>query len=574
MLPMCEMISDREHLGKLVSMLNNRHVTHRRLLFALAFALVFGIVDVLAQAVSGERASLRHVSLWRAVLSPLLAFGASWLLFAWLDSIAVRRGSMRHPAMRREPSARASRVQMVLAFVLPLATWVTQYLAFWPMVSMNDTHFILMDPLAAAAHGHPLMYNLYLTAVAHVGEWLFGSFLGGVVLASLVQIALWVLVAGGTAVYLLRVGVHSLAVWALTLYLALMPIVGNYSFALVKDAMFSLFVVAAVPLLLQIYRTRGEALKKPWFFVAGVLVLFGFATMRNNGLAVLAVVLLLVLFYAGNARRLATVFVAVSMLVSAAPSLLNSSFLTSSTAAVPLVAPLQSLGYAYVAAPECVSTDNQLVFDEVLPRQIWAEQWTAGSIDPVWYSPEFNMEFFQSGSKAFVGEWLQVAARCPGIIAAGYLMHTGQLWRVDALPAGRTGGQSMFTSVVSNQPGALQELLASYASLGVTDSPVLPQAAHLLFVEALKQTPGHGTWMWVVALTLVGFVYRRRGEWVPILAPSLLIWLSLMAFAPDVNVFRYIQFISVVAPIAVAVLLGSSGLRRVPAISRKRRSDA
>src|SRR5690606_34539639 len=124
--------------------------------------------------------------------------------------------------------------------------------------------------------------------------------------------------------YLASIGTYRVALWLLIAYVALVPLVGNYSFALVKDSVFSMFLVALVPVLLHLRATRGGALRNPWFFAASVIALVGFAVMRNNGLVVLLFVLILVVLYAREARRLAWALAAVSVVLALLPSVATS----------------------------------------------------------------------------------------------------------------------------------------------------------------------------------------------------------------------------------------------------------
>ena len=148
---------------------------------------------------------------------------------------------------------------------------------------------------------------------------------------------------------------------------------------------------------------------------------------------------------------------------------------------------------------------------------------------------------------------------CPRPFVTGFLVHTGNLWRFDADPIG-TEGQSRFVSVVSNHPADRDQLIRDYARAGVVSHSLLPkpwQPVAEAAVRAMEVMPGPGTWMWVVALSVVGFVYAGRREWVAIYAPVILLWATLMVAAPTVTPFRYTAPLIMVAPIGLAVLLGT-----------------
>ena len=158
---------------------------------------------------------------------------------------------------------------------------------------------------------------------------------------------------------------------------------------------------------------------------------------------------------------------------------------------------------------------------------------------------------------------------CPRPFVTGFLVHTANLWRFDADPVG-TDGQSRFISVVSNHPADRDELIRTYARAGVVNHSLLPGPVRPVAgaaVRAMELTPGPGTWMWVAALSVVGFIYAGRREWVAIYAPVLLVWATLMVAAPTVTPFRYMAPLIMAVPIGLAVLLGTDSTAWEPAPS-------
>ena len=78
--------------------------------------------------------------------------------------------------------------------------------------------------------------------------------------------------------------------------------------------------------------------------------------------------------------------------------------------------------------------------------------------------------------------------------------------------------------------------------------------------------------MWVMALSVVGFIYAGRREWVAIYAPVILLWATLLIAAPTVTPFRYMVPVIMVVPIGLAVLLGTDRATWEPTRSSSARS--
>lgn len=531
----------------------------RKFWFSAAFSLVFSLVDVLAQMVEDDSVAWANVSWLRAVLFVLIAFVVIWTMLSALDRIAS--------AQTKVPAAGRDWTLTVAAFFIPLTSWFIQFLHYWPMASMNDTSWILNSPIGAAIQ-HPLSYNVALTTLVKVGEILGATRLAGVVFAAIVQMVLWAVLVVIVTRYLRFLGTRPVVLWLFIAYVTLMPMVGNYSFALVKDAVFSIFIVALVPVLLHLFATRGVALRSGWFVGGAIVSLVGFAVMRNNGLVVMAVILVLVVAYSTLARRTALAVAAVSLVLALVPSVLTSLKFDQPKSVEWVGVPLQQIGYTQASNPDCIPQHEAALFAEIMPTADWAETWVPNSVDPIKDSPKFNRDALQNNLGSFVQAWLVTGASCPIDFAAGYIAHTSHLWQIDAADAGRTGGQSYFTEVVSNHPAIRDQLIANYAADGIVNESLLPKPIDdplgQYFQVGLQKMPGSGTWLWLMALTIVGFVYRRRHEWVAVFMPSLLIWATLLAAAPAVTPFRYVQFAIVIVPIGLAVLFGAPSIDRVP----------
>ena len=304
-----------------------------------------------------------------------------------------------------------------------------------------------------------------------------------------------------------------------------MPLMADYSFATVKDSAFSLFATALIPVLLAVRAGAGRLLSARRGTAVVVVVLAGFALMRSNALPVVLVILALMVWWSRARLRRALAISAVVLIVVVTPSALTT---RSQHAEEAVGIPLQTVGYTLTHDADC------------LP-------------------PAFNGAYLDAHRGQFLSAWGRALVACPRPFVTGFLVHTANLWRFDADPVG-TDGQSRFISVVSNHPADRDELIRTYARAGVVNRSLLPGPVRPVAgaaVRAMEATPGPGTWMWVAALSVVGFIYAGRHEWVAIYAPVILVWATLMVAAPTVTPFRYMAPIIMVAPLGLAVLLGT-----------------
>ena len=335
-----------------------------------------------------------------------------------------------------------------------------------------------------------------------------------------------------------------------------MPLMADYSFATVKDSAFSLFATALIPVLLAVRAGAGRLLSARRGTAVVVVVLAGFALMRSNALPVVLVILALMVWWSRARLRRALAVSAVVLIVVVTPSALTA---RSQHVEEAVGIPLQTVGYPLTHDADCLPPASRQVFDNVLAPETWKQAYRPSSVDPVKDSPAFNGAYLDAHRGQFLSAWGRALVACPRPFVTGFLVHTANLWRFDADPVG-TDGQSRFISVVSNHPADRDELIRTYARAGVVNRSLLPGPVRPVAgaaVRAMEATPGPGTWMWVAALSVVGFIYAGRHEWVAIYAPVILVWATLMVAAPTVTPFRYMAPLIMAVPIGLAVLLGT-----------------
>ena len=547
----------------------------RRAVAACLFAAAFAAVDTISQLagrVQRDTGMLLEGSFSPVrLLIALVVSGAVCWGFLSLVDLASRRRSAR-PQQGGDP--RRVRRLALWAFLIPLACWSLLYAHLWPMASMNDTAWILTDPFGAGSQ-HPITYRLVVVALFRLGR-LVGGDLTGVVLLSVGQMLLWAACVSGLVAFLDRKGASLWVSGSLIAYCALMPLVADYSFAVVKDSVFLLFTTLLIPVLLVVRAGAEQVLTSRRGTAVVVAALAGFALLRSNALPVVALALVLVVWWSRAHLRRALVVSALALVIVIVPSALTA---RSQHAEEAVGVPLQMAGYALTHDADCLPPASREAFASILAPEVWKQVYRPSNVDPVKDSPAFNRVYLDTHRGQFLAAWGRALAACPRPFVTGFLVHTGNLWRFDADPVGAEG-QSRFVSVVSNHPADRDELIHDYARAGVVNRSLLPGPVRPVAgaaVQVMEATPGPGTWMWAVALSAVGFVYAGRREWVAIYAPVILLWATLMVAAPTVTPFRYMVPIIMVVPIGLAVLLGTDRATWEPArlsSARPRRSPS
>ncbi len=532
----------------------------RRAVASALFAIAFGAVEAAAQMVG--RVQPGSGRLLEGSLSPLrllaaliLSGAVCWGLLTLVDVTERRRARRPQSTEARSGTGRPARRRLALAaFLVPLAFWSFLYLHLWPMASMNDTAWILRNPTGSGAR-HPIIYTLTTGGLFRLGRLVRGD-LAGVVLLSVGQMLLWAACVSAVVVFLDRSGASRKVCGVLIAYCALMPLVADYSFAVVKDSVFSLFTTLLIPVLLVARASAGRVLLSRRGIAVVVAVLAGFALMRNNALPVVLVILVLVVWWSRAHLRRAVAVSAVALVLIVVPP---AATVQASQAEEALGIPLQMVGYTLVHDAGCLPPASRRVFDAVLEPEVWKQVYRPDSVDPVKDDGAFNTAYLDAHRGQFLSAWGRALVACPSPFVTGFLAHTANLWRFDADPV-RSEGQSRFVSAVSNHPADREQVIRNYARAGVVNHSLLPRPLQPVgdaVVRGMEATPGQGTWMWALVLSVVGFVYAGRREWLAIYTPMVLLWATLMIAAPTVTPFRYMEPVILVVPIGLIVLLGT-----------------
>ncbi|MBV7363503.1 hypothetical protein KRX54_03540 [Actinomycetaceae bacterium TAE3-ERU4] len=417
---------------------------------------------------------------------------------------------------------------------------------------MNDIYFIIKIPVAIS-NQHPLPYNLLLGGLVRGLDLLTGSYVPGVVIFAILQMLLWAMILAGIAAHLGLRGISLHKRWILVFFCAFTPLVANYSFALVKDSLSTIFTILLSYLIYLLCNDSRSLLLNRFFRVALLVSLVGFALFRNNATVVFFALLPLLIFWGRKYLRQIIAICAISSILVILPLRLSAHLAGKHKFVESVGIPLQLIAHSLKESPECVSESSKRLYSSAIPIESWKKLYDAKTVDRIKYGPGFKPEAINSRSKQFLESFITDAPSCATSYLQGYLLHTQPAWDFDLRPH-KEQTQSYFNRPFSNlKPTDWKKIRQFYQSKGITYSPLLPtsfaKTIDTLTVSFSQIFGKIGIWFWAWILLIVGAVYSRR--W-PILAfslPGLLMWVTLMLTSPTMIPFRYFAF----APVLVAL---------------------
>lgn len=448
--------------------------------------------------------------------------------------------------------------------LVALGAWVIFWGALFPYVSMNDTVSIMHSPLRVS-NQHPLAYGVFLRALGIGGDE--ASYLPGVIAYVGVQMFLWFATLACALAYARWWGSPRWVRLVVVAWWALNPIVANYTFAVVKDALWGPFAVLLSLACHYVYvcSRAGEAHRLRFaFWLPTGAILIGFMVLRNNALAVALVAALILAWWGRSRWKIACPVLAVALAIGFVPGKISEHYLGPHKSVEAMAVPLQTTAYALKVEPSCIGPQYRSVLNRILPIEQWAALYYPTNVDAIKYNAQFRSELADQHAGELMAGWRIAAEKCPTVIAEGFGRHTQDGWRIDSTLLGNDD-QSFFTAPVSNACGSetcQRDLAAPLIDRGLSPQPWWPTGFSSELTSAGRAVASSplgkiGPWMWALVLLGVGFAARRRtGEALALFGVAALIWGSLLVAAPTFHPLRYFQFVVPLSAVALAILTG------------------
>lgn len=247
------------------------------------------------------------------VLRFIVTFALSvvaYSLFCFFCTRKKRLGSALREPKRRFDINRGSRSILLIA-ALMLVLWAPYGICLYPGISFFDTAFQLVQFFGNPSFGffpmhegfsytdhHPVFDTLLFGGFVKVGTLLLSAN-AGMFLYLIAQAILTALSFSYAIAYMRTVlGVSRGACFASVAFLSLCPIVPVFIFSMTKDSLFSWLYVCFLVQIIEIVRTRGEALTHLKFFAAVLMVALFLGLTKKTGVYVCLLTVAALCFFA------------------------------------------------------------------------------------------------------------------------------------------------------------------------------------------------------------------------------------------------------------------------------------
>lgn len=420
--------------------------------------------------------------------------------------------------------------------------WLPFLLALYPSPGMNDTVYMMENPLRAVIQ-FPWAPSLVYGYGTAWWKGLFGSREGFICLLALLQMGI---VAAGLSYVCRRMAVRfgGRAGWLLFFYFAFFPMVGNYAIASVRDPLYSLALLGWTLMLWRAVEGRGTA----WPLAA--LCLLVPPLMRSNGLLV---VLLLGAVCAHRLRqylRFGLLF-----LLCAAIAVVPGKVILSHIGETPLfqeaaAIPLQQMGRVLVTEGH-LDGEARALMEGLLPEDTWKKAYSPYTVDFVKWHDDFKRGRLNDEKSEFLNVWARTGMENPRLYIEGWMTETYALWNLDPL---EHQVQSRFGWALTDE-NTEHMLPADNDNLAVgnLDLPARLRSALALWSFEGSRFLGAGFSLWLTAFLAAILYVKRRSPYILLALPLWLNAATLLAATPASAVFRYSFGFVLILPLLICV---------------------
>lgn len=444
------------------------------------------------------------------------------------------------------------------SFVVIIAFWSIWFWLYFPGAGMNDTINCIMS---FHNNNQTLAYQLMIYYGIHGLTQLTHSMTVAYAILTLVQMVSMALIIAWITQWLSRKSIRKKLICLFVAYYAVMPVIADYSITLVKDTLYGVCVMAAIPLIYELISNSGNPIKNRKLYCVFLLDLIGIDLLRSNGKYIaIALVILLMLIKLKHKGYLLFVFVILIVINTGIDMGEKSIIREDAGFRESIGAPLAQIG-AVLVTDGYMSEQDRETLNHLLPLEIWEENVRLSFADSIKFNSSFDNQWLNDNKKEFINAWFSVLKDNFDIYVKAYLCHTYGFWNISPLNVFFMDyTQSYFTEINNNTVDdsfwgeycAANGLYNREIGQGTVDA-ALNLVLKLAF--AANMALGAGIMLWTCVLFIIELVIYRKYKICSVFLPVILNWGTMMLAAPASLIYRYSFYLVLSLPVLFFIML-------------------
>ena len=538
----------------------------RAKIILVIYSFVFALAAMLTASCYRQFADKWHfLDYTFTILTPLhiLVFAASFVSCFLGSNIINTKLSSQH-GFRSFDKHRAPRIG-IISFLLNMVIWGIMFLTYYPGVAMNDTVNCFMEEKSDML---PIVFWFVVRRTFQALVSFTSDSILSYAIITFVQMAFFSLVAAHFCAWLCKKVAPKSIVILSVLFFCAMPIIANYSIALLKDTWFSIGILLLLPSLYDfLFMTSANSNKLG--HVENLICIFASFflvwTSRSNVKFVVIIVALAIFIRAARSKSITirTIILVPFIITIALVEILLRNYYWSDVERASMreasSVAFAQIAYTYARGGE-FSDEEKEVFENILPEEEWAENACFSFVDKVKFNADFNLVYLDSHKEEFVKAWWNTFKRNPGLFLEAYLFHSTGFWNLACWKVVCWDqSQSSFFSIVGNT-GYDSPWGQYILGIGLYNLPMVNDRLYQKFnglywviVNGCILFSGGGLFFLELLCGTLLATQKKKTEMLCML-PIFLTWLSMMLASPGSLIYRYVFYMLISLPFCVSVL--------------------
>ena len=535
----------------------------------IIFSVVFSFMQLLALSLK-EDDDLRYIfgsginvlrSLIHGITLALVCYMALKLI-----TVLIRRYCIQKELEQYKISWKNSLIMVMLFFV----AWLPYFILFYPGTANVDTVVQLMQsfeipsyineittvhpPEAYYTNHHPFAVTKLFEVFFKLGLYIFGDIRIGVAIYVVLHMLFLATVFTIALQYLRHIGITRNRIIFIQIIIMFLPIFPMYAICMVKDTLFSSFILLFIIMMYEIARTHGDCFKIWWFdILLGVDSLLIMLT-KNYGLYIIIIVAVVyAIVYRKRILQILITFLPVILLYQ----LLWTMVLLPMWNVAP-VGKQEALSVPFQQTARYVSEYGSEVTDEekkaingVLPYDRLKKLYEPGLSD--WVKEKYNQNASGEDMKNYFAVWWQMFLKHPGVYIESILNNTYEYWDMDKI--------SDLEYYEFEPYLQKQDPDREHTELYVTNNYNTGGERYAVYqlILMLEKTPivnifaSLGLLPWLILYMIIFSIFQKRKDYILVHLVPVIIYAICMV-GPDNGNSRYIMPVIFAIPYLIALL--------------------
>lgn len=457
-----------------------------------------------------------------------------------------KRGSVlsKHPVNERSVFLKTITVCLIV--------WGGLFLLYFPGTGMNDTINCLMGFWQNTLQ--PAMFQVIIYGVF---QGIFFMCKNATIAYAIIVILQIFAASYVVANYLRWIARKGIAKWLLILnmiYIMAMPLIGNYTIALLKDTWFTYALFLLLPNIYDLI--HGE--KTCWWQIV-VAVFFVWFSRSNGKLVLVPIMVVLFIFLKRQRKHLAILLISLVVLNSGLNYAKNVRFggydeSFRESMSVPLVQMA-----ATVVWNGNISEEEEEVLYAVLPEEKWRQNYAFAFVDPIKFDEHFDTLYLAAHKKEFLQTWASMLKKNLTIYVKAYLYHTYGNWSLAAYNTNAVDKTQSIFLKLNNNTGDTSIWGEYLASISLKNYSLLPNDMTELLQGFYEDACEWNLWltpgiMFLLLNLCTCIVWKnKRYKLMLTFLPLYLCWGCMVVASPASMIYRYSFYLLLSLPFVLTM---------------------